>query len=167
MVFPLTAGGVSLKLLKMITNSEILVRNTRQRQVILEELRKVKSHPTAEDVYEMVRRRLPRVSLGTVYRNLELLAEAGTIQKIGTAGTRKRFDGNPRPHYHLRCLSCERVSDVEMEPDHRLDRDAEALSGFTVIGHSLEFCGFCPACRKKSPGREDEMVDTKPEVTGG
>ncbi len=117
----------------------------------------MKSHPTAEDVYEMVRRRLPRVSLGTVYRNLELLAEAGAIQKIGTAGTRKRFDGNSRPHYHLRCLSCERVS----------DREAEGLGGFTVIGHSLEFCGFCPACRKKSPGQDEGRMATEQTGAGG
>ena len=68
------------------------MRLTTQRQVILEELGKVKSHPTANEVYDMVRKRLPRIGLGTVYRNLELMAESGMILKLEVGGTQKRFD---------------------------------------------------------------------------
>ena len=69
-------------------------RNTRQREVILEELRKLRSHPTAPVLYEIVRRRLPRISLGTVYRNLELLAKSGVVRKLELSDSEARFDGN-------------------------------------------------------------------------
>jgi len=68
------------------------MRLTTQRQIILEELAKVTSHPTANEVYDMVRKRLPRIGLGTVYRNLELMADSGVILKIEVGGTQKRFD---------------------------------------------------------------------------
>ena len=123
------------------------MRMTRQRQVILEELRKVYTHPGADEIYTMVRRRLPRISLGTVYRNLEVLAELGEIQKIETGGTLKRFDGNPEGHYHIRCVACKRVVDAPVE---RLNDIEEALSGktdFQILGHRLEFVGLCPECQ--------------------
>ena len=75
------------------------LRMTQQRQVILEELRNVNTHPSADEIYEMVRKRLPRISLGTVYRNLEILCASGEIQKLEAGGSIKRFDGNPRNHY--------------------------------------------------------------------
>lgn len=69
-----------------------MIRLTTQRQIILEELAKVKTHPTASELYDMVRKRLPRIGLGTVYRNLELMADSGMILKIEVGGTQKRFD---------------------------------------------------------------------------
>ena len=87
----------------MLTRGTVFQRVTRQRRVILEELRKLTSHPTAPALYEVVRRRLPRISLGTVYRNLELLARAGFIQRLDLQGAEARFDGNPEHHYHVRC----------------------------------------------------------------
>ena len=71
-------------------------RMTHQRRIILEELRNTRSHPTADEVYEIVRKRIPKISLGTVYRNLELLSESGVIQKLEIGGTQKRFDGTGR-----------------------------------------------------------------------
>ncbi|MHB8927904.1 MAG: Fur family transcriptional regulator [Bacillota bacterium] len=127
------------------------LRNTRQRQVILEELGKVTSHPTADEVYAMVRRRLPHISLGTVYRNLELLSAAGEIQTLELAGTQKRFDGNPANHYHVRCLRCGRVEDLDL-PIKALDGLEDAVaeaSGFKAVGHRLRFMGLCPKCQKE------------------
>jgi Fur family ferric uptake transcriptional regulator len=72
---------------------------TNQRQVILEEIQKVNTHPTADEVYETVRKRLPRISLGTVYRNLEILSACGLIQKIGPLSNQMRFDGITKKHY--------------------------------------------------------------------
>jgi Fur family ferric uptake transcriptional regulator len=85
---------------------------TRQRQIILEELRKADTHPSADEVYETVRKRLPRISLGTVYRNLEILSELGEIQKLELGGDLKRFDRKPNKHYHIRCMNCGRVDDA-------------------------------------------------------
>jgi len=125
-------------------------RMTRQRQVILEELGKVSSHPTADEVYDMVRRRLPRVSLGTVYRNLEMLSERGMIQKLELGGTRRRFDGNVRDHYHVRCVRCGRLEDVPAEPGAVLENALRGVSDYEITGYRLEFIGLCPQCKKQA-----------------
>jgi Fur family ferric uptake transcriptional regulator len=124
-----------------------LSRTTKQRQLILEELRKVFTHPTADEVYAMVRSRLPRISLGTVYRNLEMLAAHGLIQKIDTSGTQRRFDGNPIPHYHIRCMGCGKVDDVPGKAIQSIDEVIKELSDYEIWGHRLEFRGLCPQCR--------------------
>jgi len=122
--------------------------NTRQRQAILDVLRNTDIHPTAEEVYEMVRKRLPRISLGTVYRNLEALSDHGLIQKLEIAGTQKRFDGRMDKHYHIRCVVCGRVADLPYQQiDVGEERFREATD-FEIIGHRLEFWGICPQCQK-------------------
>ena len=123
---------------------------TRQRQVILEALRKVDSHPTAGEVYDMVRRRLPRVSLGTVYRNLEMLSEYGMIQKLELGGTQRRFDGNVRDHYHVRCIHCGHLEDAPVEPVAAVESALRRVSDYEIIGHRLEFIGLCPQCKKEA-----------------
>jgi Fur family transcriptional regulator, ferric uptake regulator len=122
-------------------------RSTKQRQLILEELRKVFTHPTADEVYDMVRCRLPRISLGTVYRNLEKLADHGLIQKLDTGGTQRRFDGNPSPHYHIRCMGCGRLDDIPGKATASFEHLVEILSDYEIWGHRLEFQGLCPQCR--------------------
>jgi Fur family ferric uptake transcriptional regulator len=126
------------------------LRMTRQRRVILEELRKVDSHPSADEVYEMVRKRLPRISLGTVYRNLEILSESGDIQKLEPGCSLKRFDGNPSEHCHIRCIRCDRIADAPMAPDLEIDPQQVHAAGFEIIGHRLEFLGVCPQCSDQS-----------------
>lgn len=124
-------------------------RWTGQRQVILEELRGLTSHPTAEEVYELARKRLPRISLGTVYRNLEHLSSDGVVLKLEMAGARKRFDGKLSPHYHIRCDKCGRVDDVDAKVPPGIDGALRGRSDYRVTGHRLEFDGICPKCRKK------------------
>ena len=125
---------------------QLNLRMTRQRKVILEELCKVDTHPSADEVYAMVRKRLPRISLGTVYRNLEILAESGDIQKLEPGCTLKRFDGNTEEHYHLRCIRCDRVIDAPVDFDVTIKRDLKNNTDFKIIGHKVEFIGICPAC---------------------
>ncbi len=122
-------------------------RSSRQLQVILEELRKVDTHPTADELYQSVRKRLPRISLGTVYRNLERLARSETIGTLEFAGSRTRFDGNMAPHYHVRCDLCDRVEDVYDIPVGPAVAEMEDLNGYKVLGHRMEFVGICPGCR--------------------
>ncbi len=126
----------------------VRLRMTTQRQVILEELNKLKSHPTAGELCRIVRKRLPRISLGTVYRNLEILSRQGIIQKLDVGGTEMRFDGNTDNHYHLRCLGCGRVDDVEMEVIPGLEQQVDGTNGFQVLSHRLEFVGLCPQCKQ-------------------
>jgi Fur family ferric uptake transcriptional regulator len=127
-----------------------LRRNTPQRRVVLEELRHLKSHPTAAELYAIVRRRLPRISLGTVYRNLEVLHEDGMIRKMEFAGAESRFDGTLDRHDHVRCTECGRIEDIyPSSPDQALHSPAE-LAGYQVEGYRLEYFGSCPSCRMKT-----------------
>jgi Fe2+ or Zn2+ uptake regulation protein len=120
---------------------------TRQRRVILEELRSVDTHPSADEVYAMVRKRLPRVSLGTIYRNLEILSQSGEIRRIDSGGSLKRFDGNADGHYHIRCLQCDRLVDAFIDLGLDIDQQFKGATDFLVFGHRLEFVGLCPHCR--------------------
>ena len=142
-------------------------RTTPQRRVIMDALLKAGTHPTAAELYEIVRRRLPKISLGTVYRNLDVLAEAGTIEKLEISGSEARFDGTPGRHYHVRCARCGRVDDVHGLPDDLLGKDYQNLSGYEIIGHRLEFVGICPGCRRQQatengecPHRSEEHPQT-------
>ena len=124
------------------------MRITTQRQIILEELAKVKTHPTASELYDMVRKRLPRIGLGTVYRNLELMAENGMILKLEVGGTQKRFDATTDTHYHIRCSHCGKVDDIDTPVMDELVNEAAASSLYQVLGHHIEFTGICPSCQK-------------------
>lgn len=126
-------------------------RMTRQRKEILEELRKVTTHPSADEVYAMVKKRIPQISLGTVYRNLEVLAEMGEIQKIRMGGAQNRFDGNAMNHYHMRCLKCDRVMDAPVQIHDALSRALDGVEGFTAVGHRVEFIGYCSKCGNGKP----------------
>ena len=123
-------------------------RMTRQRRAILAELRKVTSHPTADAVYRMVRRRLPNISLSTVYRNLEILSNQGLIQNLELSGFQKRYDGNPEMHYHIRCVRCGRVDDAPIESCPVAKNALCRTCGYKILGYRLEFVGICPQCRK-------------------
>ena len=125
-------------------------RNTRQRQVVLEELKKLDSHPTATELYEVARRRLPKISLGTVYRNLDMLADMGLIRKLETGGSEARFDGSVTRHYHVRCVRCGRLDDAHGLPDEPITSEVKTLSGYEILGFRLEFIGVCPECANRS-----------------
>jgi Fur family ferric uptake transcriptional regulator len=124
-------------------------RNTQQRRVILEELQKLTSHPTASMLYTIVRQRLPKISLGTVYRNLELLAQSGVVKKLGHTTGEARFDGDTTPHSHLRCVECGRVDDVSAPVLDLTGGATDDWAGYQVLGYQLEFLGICPTCSKQ------------------
>ena len=146
-------------------------RLTRQREVILEEVRKACHHPTADEIYENVRKKLPHISLGTVYRNLDVLAEFGLIKKIEPDFPQMRFDGNTKEHYHITCLHCGMIEDAPIEPSGNSLKNLEnALGNLTkhgIFGHKLEFIGLCSKCRKKENGRlyKEKLKECKD--TGG
>ncbi len=132
-------------------------RMTHQRQVILEEIQKVNTHPTADEVYELVRKQLPRISLGTIYRNLEILSASGLIQKIGPLSNQMRFDGITKKHYHLRCMYCGRIEDAPIAPMENLENAIREKTDYTIIDHKIEFIGICPKCKEKG-----SSIDKKP-----
>ena len=125
------------------------LRLTGPRRLVLELVRGTEAHPTAESVHRMVRRRLPRVSLGTVYRNLRLLVAEGLVHEL--PGHHARFDGNLERHHHFTCTGCGRIVDVDGPlcdpPTRAVSRRVAALTGLTITHHRIEFFGRCPACR--------------------
>ena len=130
-------------------HAEKKTRMTQQRRVILEELRRKNNHPAADEIYERVRKRLPRISLATVYRNLDVLCELGEIQRLELSGAMKRYDGVAKKHYHIRCIGCDRVDDAPIAPLNELEDDLYGTTVYEIIGHNLEFTGLCPECSRK------------------
>src|SRR5215475_1903838 len=124
---------------------DVGLRLTRPRRLVLEVVRATDAHPTAEVVHQTVRRRLPRVSLGTVYRNLRLLVAQGLVKEL--PGPHARFDGNLSDHHHFTCLACGRIADVDgplTEPHSRaLMSRVAASGGYSVTHHRIEFYGRC------------------------
>jgi len=127
-----------------------MLRRTKQREVILRVLRTANSHPTVDWIYDEVRKEIPHISLGTVYRNLRLLREGGEVLEIDLSGTFSRFDGNPDNHYHFRCEKCGRVFDVDEPVNKELDERVARKMDFEVLYHRIEFRGLCKECQKGS-----------------
>lgn len=127
-------------------------RMTQQRQVILEEVKRAHHHPTADEIYERVRKRIPRISMGTVYRNLDVLASCGLIDKIEPGVVQMRFDGNMRDHFHITCVHCGRIEDAPIEVSRdsmeNLENALGRLTKHGIFGHKLEFFGLCSRCLK-------------------
>jgi len=118
-------------------------RYSHQRERIYETVCGTKEHPTAQMVYDWLREELPRLSLGTVYRNLHQMAQEGRLVEL--EGAVARFDAELHPHTHACCARCGCVADVELPYDKRLD-DAVEKEGWNISGHKLMFVGICPAC---------------------
>jgi Fur family ferric uptake transcriptional regulator len=133
---------------------------TPQRQVILEELNKLEGHPTADEVYFRVRDRFPRISLGTVYRNLDILATCGLIRKLEPDFPQMRFDRKVSDHYHVTCMQCGKIEDASLDPmDNSIENLEKALGNLTkhgIFGHKLEFVGLCQECLKREKELEGE-----------
>ena len=99
-----------------------MIKRSKQRDAIQQCLIGRYDHPTAETVYMDIKDEFPNISLGTVYRNLSLLADLGEIQKLTVSGGPDRFDGNPKPHYHFGCRSCGCVMDLDLPQQDALNQ---------------------------------------------
>jgi len=122
-------------------------RNTIQAALVLEAVNKLQSHATADEVYQEIVREHPHISRGTVYRNLNRLAQAGEIRKIELSGGADRFDHLCHDHCHVRCEKCGLVFDVDMEFVYGLEENIRDPHGFQFTGYDIIFRGICPACR--------------------
>ena len=125
-------------------------RNTVQRSLVYEMVNRLKSHATADEIYEAIASEHPGVSRGTVYRNLNQLAEEGEIRKILVPGGADRYDHCCHEHYHARCLSCGRLFDIEMDYIADLEKAIKDAHGFAISGHDILFNGLCPACQHRT-----------------
>lgn len=124
------------------------VKYSRQRESIKDYLRSTKDHPTADVVYMKVREIYPNISLGTVYRNLNFLAERGEILKLTCGDGSDHFDADIHTHNHFICRSCNRVMDLEMESIEHINVIAAANFDGVIEGHRTVFYGLCPDCKQ-------------------
>ncbi|MEZ0323215.1 MAG: transcriptional repressor [Hydrogenothermaceae bacterium] len=130
-------------------------RNTSQRKVIYDILKSTDTHPTADWVYERVRKYIPNISLGTVYRNLKVLKEKGYIIEISD-GKQSRFDARTDYHFHFKCSVCNNVYDIEpLDINLHLDTSSLEKKGFKVSKYNIEFYGICKKCNKESEVEKD------------
>ena len=123
-----------------------MLKYSRQRESIKSFLMTRTDHPTEETVYENLRKEYPKISLGTVYRNLSLLTEIGEIQTISTGVGPDRFDGNVEPHYHFICKRCGKVIDLKMQGIEHINLLAQHEFSGSIEGHTVFFYGRCEEC---------------------
>jgi Fe2+/Zn2+ uptake regulation proteins len=124
-------------------------RNTIQRSLVLDAMYAL-AHPTAEDVYEYVSRTHLNISRATVYRNLKQLVNQKRLVQISFADAPAHFDTTLEPHYHMQCLHCGAIADVELPLQHSLLHQAEAQKDYKITAYELNFYGDCPDCRAKT-----------------
>ncbi len=123
-----------------------MLKYSRQRESIKKYLDTHRTHPTAETVYLDIKQEFPNISLGTVYRNLNLLADMGEILRISPGNGPDRYDGNTAPHYHFICTECGKVLDIDMEHQIQLDKLAGEHFDGTITNHVTHFFGLCREC---------------------
>jgi len=133
--------------------SEVNKRATRQLAAVYEALQGDHSHPSADEVYQRVRRTLPRISLGTVYRNLQRLVAEGKIRMFLLGERIARYDPMVAEHDHFICQRCGRVEEVLLERNQQVNLVPLVNQGFTVIAHSLAIHGLCQKCGRVRPQR--------------
>ena len=123
---------------------------TPQRAAIYRALAETTAHPAAEDLYRRVRAVHPMISQNTVYYTLGALKAAGLVHEVNYWHDRARFDANMAPHHHLICLGCRKIEDLSDDGLNRLTLSKQRSAGFEVVGHRVEFHGFCAGCRSKA-----------------
>lgn len=124
-------------------------RNTIQKDLVLKTVQGLKRHLTAEEVYEFIKKDHPTIGKGTVYRNLGILAEEGAIQKVEVPDGPDRFDFTLKNHYHVECIRCGEVFDVDMDEVTDLNERIHDTHGMQFLNYDIFFKGICPVCRAK------------------
>ena len=127
-------------------NFVMIQRNTIQCSLVLETVNRLHCHATADEVYEAIVKEHPTISRATVYRNLNRLSETGDIRKIEVPGGPDRFDHQRHEHYHVKCVKCSRIFDVDMDYIVDLVEKIKDTHGFQFTGHDIIFTGVCPEC---------------------
>lgn len=124
-------------------------RNTIQREMILKAVHEL-NHPCADEVYEQISMDHPNIGKATVYRNLNVLTEAGVLMKFTVPGGPDRFDCNPKRHFHAQCIRCKRILDVELKEMPAFPDWIEKNSDFQFVDYTMHFRGICSDCQEKA-----------------
>jgi len=122
-------------------------RTTKQRKAIINFLSNNKTHPTADVIYEGVKKEIPNISIGTIYRNLRVLEENGLVTAVGVQGNLGRYEEKQENHYHFRCEKCGKVFDINETVDEELNERVAGRTGLKIHSHQLEFRGLCKDCQ--------------------
>lgn len=130
------------------------MKMTNQRRTILEILRQHSRYLTADELYTQIRTILPRISLATVYRNLEILAETGIIKKLEVGGQRKCFHHDIHQQDYVVCVQCQRVEQLSLDRNLLALGEIRAHTGYSIQGCQIEISGICPECRKNKQAKE-------------
>ncbi len=124
--------------------------NTKQRKIILAELQALRTHPTADEVFARVRKTMPKISLGTVYRNLNKLADAGIILKLAQPGEQQHFDAFTDDHSHFFCNKCHKIYDLHLpEMMYNVSQAVKTNKQHKISTFKLQFYGVCKQCKQK------------------
>jgi Fur family transcriptional regulator, peroxide stress response regulator len=123
---------------------------THQRQVLYEVLKTMHGHPSPEDVYVRVKRKIPSVSLATVYKNLHLFIESGIFREVSMHHGSLRVETNHKPHHHLVCTSCKSISDIEADALGLATKSGRLPGGFMAQRYAVDVLGLCAACQQKA-----------------
>ena len=126
----------------------ISMNYSKQREIIFDTLQENVVHPTAEYLYTKIKEKDPKISLATLYRNLNQLAENGIIKKIDGLENSSHFDHNTHEHYHFICKKCKWVFDIDADVAPALLRKTEELTDFVIENHDIVFSGICKDCRQ-------------------
>ena len=128
---------------------------TPQRLAVMGALRSRRDHPSADHIYQEVRRQLPAISFNTVYKTLEVLCQKGMVIKVNPLHAVARYDGVTGQHAHLICRQCHQIVDLDWEASEVPTLPAMELHGFQIEHPSLTFWGLCPGCQQPEPHEED------------
>ena len=123
-------------------------RSTIQRVLVFDTVMRMHGHATADQIHAQISERHPHLSRATVYRNLNNLAQEHKILRISVPGSADFYEANTTPHYHLKCIHCQRIFDVTLPFMDNIEQRINDTHGFKVLGHSLTFYGVCPACQQ-------------------
>ena len=137
----------------LVTSKKL--KSSRQRNLIIRIIRSTHCHPTADWIFDQARKEMPNISLGTVYRNLNILNHEGKIKELCFGKAVNRYDGDLRDHYHVRCISCGRVEDVPHVSPRVSSEKIEKLTGYSIHFLRLEFSGICPECDHRQEGNRE------------
>ena len=130
------------------------MKYSKQRELILKTLQEYAIHPTADVLYAKIKTKAPEISLATVYRNLNLLAENGVIKKIEGLDNAAHFDHNMRRHYHLLCTECQQVFDIPADVLPMIDKNVAQKTGMMIESYDISFRGICPKCQNTNSKQE-------------
>lgn len=132
-------------------NGKQKYKHSRQRERILQVLNERHDHPTADEIYKLLKPEFPRLSLGTVYRNLRILEDQHKISEVKVNGNFGRFEGKTEAHYHFVCRKCDHIQDLDLPIDPEMESRVKMMTGAEIEKHTLNFYGTCSECKEKEP----------------